>query len=120
MQVAAIPFRLATFLRHPQNAQQPFYATFLPEAAALQQDLPAAVVQPPQLLAAPSEAVVAAAVAEAVRSALGEGISSSTPLLQAGLDSLGKHDMACCQRTTQPHFLAYITLAVPAHLYSAL
>jgi hypothetical protein len=104
VQVAAIPFRWATFLRTPQNAQQPFYAALLPEAAALQQDLPAAAIQPSQLLSdarpaaaeALPEAAVAAAVAEAVRAALGDGIGSSTPLLQAGLDSLGKHSAACC------------------------
>jgi hypothetical protein len=129
-QVAAIPFRWATFLRSPQNARQPFYAAFLPEATASQHGLPASLTQLPQPPAdahaadavALSEAVVAAAVAEAVRAALGDGVSSSTPLLQAGLDSLGERDVQWCQCTmpwTAPRSCMYESCS-PAHLCSAL
>ena len=112
VQVAAIPFRWKTFLRSPQTARQPFYSAFLSEA---QQDPPAYTTQLPQLLpdARPAAAVglsgaaVAAAVAEAVRSALGNGVSNNTPLLQAGLDSLGMPDAGACQGTLPMHSLSY-------------
>lgn len=91
VQVSAVPFRWATFLRDARQARQPFYAALLPDRAA---QVDAAAVQQKQTMAvAPaslSEAAVTAAVAEAVRAALGDGVSSGTPLLQAGLDSLGE------------------------------
>ena len=40
--------------------------------------------------AVPSEEAVQAAVSQAIQSVLGPGISMGTPLVQAGLDSLGE------------------------------
>lgn len=96
VQVSAVPFQWATFLRDARQAAQPFFAAFLPPAA--QQAEPAASLAaraqaqgPAAARAGLSEAAVLTAVIAAVQAALGEEVGSGTPLLQAGLDSLGEN-----------------------------
>lgn len=96
-----MPFQWAVFLRSPQQARQPFYAGFLPDAASATAEAAAAAAAAAGVAAgqwvrtaaaaapaALSDAAVTATVAEAVQAALGEGVACGTPLLQAG--SLGE------------------------------
>ena len=87
-QVAAIPFLWPTFLQNPAN-RLPYYeeAGFLVDEKdhAANQEASAPHQRPERC----SRAQILAEVHRAVLSVLGDGVSDSTPLMHAGLDSLG-------------------------------
>ena len=92
LQVAAIPFLWPAFMANPAH-QVPFYqdasgdelAAVVPGSYREVAPAPSAATR-----AGPSKEAVQAAVSQAVQSVLGPGVGASTPLVQAGLDSLGE------------------------------
>ena len=92
MQVAAIPFLWTAFLAIPAH-QLPFYQEAAGEPAA-----EAASPSPTQAVAHRQGPNVLAAVEQAVRGVLGAAVSKDTPLVQAGLDSLGTPCLVCGTR----------------------
>ena len=85
--MAAIPFLWPLFLRIPAN-RVPYYeeAEFLMDVDA---KIASPAKEPQQRLHCLSAAQVLAEVQRAVLSVLGDNVSDSTPLMHAGLDSLG-------------------------------
>ena len=92
VQVAAIPFLWPAFMANPAH-QVPFYQDasgdeLLSSVPGSHQE--AAPVPSAAIRAGPSRETVQAAVSLAIQSVLGPGVGSGTPLVQAGLDSLGE------------------------------
>ena len=92
MQVAAIPFLWPAFMANPAH-QVPFYQDASGDELAAEvpgNQREAAPAPSVASRAGPSKEAVQAAISQAIQSVLGPGIGSGTPLVQAGLDSLGE------------------------------
>ena len=100
-QVTAIPFLWTAFMAIPGH-QLPFYQEATNEPTA-----EAAPPSPIQAVVHRQGLTVLAAVEQAIRGVLGAAVGNETPLVQAGLDSLGTPCLDCGK---------WRLLAIPYHV----
>jgi len=90
LQVVAIPFLWPAFMANPAH-QLPFYQEASGDTlAAVEPGSSREAASTPLARVGPSKETIQVEVARAIQSVLGPGIGSGTPLVQAGLDSLGQ------------------------------